>query len=334
MIFKYLKYGLIGLIFIFIVSILFYFYQINIPISKDSTMINFEIASGESAKQIATKLKRANIIRNVFCMRVYFKLNNLSSKLIADTFSISSSMNIKEISTLLTTGIRSDMKITLIEGWNSKQIGQYLEKQNICSSSDWLSLIEKYEGDYMFLKDKPRNMDLEGYLFPDTYVIYKNATCENVLKKMLDNFENKIDATMMQSIKSQNKSLFEIITMASIIEKEVSNVEDMRVVSGIFWDRIKNGQALQSCATLAYILGENKEQYSYADTQINSFYNTYRNKGLTPGPIANPGLNAIKASIYPEYTDYNYFLTDLDTGKTIFSKTFEEHISNKAKYLD
>jgi UPF0755 protein len=108
----------------------------------------------------------------------------------------------------------------------------------------------------------------------------------------------------------------------------------MEIVSGLFWDRIKNRQALESCATLAYILGENKAQYSLEDTQINSPYNTYRNRGLPPGPITNPGLNAIKAAIYPIYTDYNYFLSDPKTGDTIWSKTFEEHKQNKWKYLN
>ncbi len=331
---KYLKYVLITPAFIFIMSVLFYFYQISTPVSKDKTMISLEISSGESTKQIATELKSLGVIRNVLWMRVYFKLNNLSSKLIADTFSLSPSMSIKQIASIITSTNREERRITVIEGWNANQIGAYLEKQSICSSSKWASLIEDYKEDYLFLENKPSNMSLEGYLFPDTYTIYKNASCEIVLKKMLDNFENRVNEEMMGDIKSQNKSLFEILTMASIIEKEVNNVEDMKIVSGIFWNRIKNNQALQSCATLAYILGENKEQYSYEDTQINSYYNTYKNKGLTPGPITNPGLNAIKASIYPQYTDYNYFLTDLDTGKTIFSKTYDEHLKNKAKYLD
>jgi len=122
--------------------------------------------------------------------------------------------------------------------------------------------------------------------------------------------------------------------MASIIEKEVRSVDDMEIVSGIFWNRIKNNQALESCATLAYIIGESKSQYSIEDTQINSPYNTYRNRGLTPGPISNPGLRAINAAIYPKDTNYNYFLTDPKTKKTIFSKTFEEHKKNKSIYLE
>ena len=150
---------------------------------------------------------------------------------------------------------------------------------------------------------------------------------------MLNNFDQKLDEKMRKDIQAQGKTIFEVLIMASLIEKEVRSVEDMKIVSGIFWDRIKYGQALESCASLAYILGENKTVYSQEDTQINSPYNTYRNKGLPPGPIANPGLNAIQAAIYPQYTEYNYFLTDPETGQTIWSKTFEEHKQNKWKYL-
>lgn len=107
----------------------------------------------------------------------------------------------------------------------------------------------------------------------------------------------------------------------------------MKIVSGIFWDRIANGQRLESCATLAYILGESKPQYTLADTQINSPYNTYRNDGLPPTPINNPGLKAIRAALYPTKTDYNYFLSRPDTGETVFSKIYQEHLANKAKYL-
>ncbi len=150
---------------------------------------------------------------------------------------------------------------------------------------------------------------------------------------MLNNFDGKLTDEMQNNIAEQDKTIYEIVTMASIIEKEVRTLEDMEIVSGIFWDRIKYGQPLESCATLAYVLGVNKEQYSIEDTKIDSPYNTYRNPGLPPGPICNPGLNAIKAAIYPQYTEYNYFLSRQDTGETVFSKTLEEHNRNKARYL-
>lgn len=328
---KFLKYIIVFLC-VFFVGFLFYSYQIDTPISKaENTKDTLEISKGESLQNIATDLENKGIIRSAFWMRVYFKVHNLSQNIIADEFFVSSSMNIKTISKIITTKNDNEVKLRIIEGWNLNQIGEYLEGKQICTKENWLSLVKNYNSDYGFLKDK-KNSSLEGYLFPDTYIVYKDTGCEDLLKKMLNNLNNKLSSQMISDIALQKKSVFEIITMASIIEKEVTSVKDMKIVSGIFWNRIENKQALESCATLAYILGENKDQYSYKDTQIDSPYNTYRNRGLTPGPISNPGLNAINAAIYPEDTNYNYFLT-AKSGETIYSRTFEEHKINKAKYL-
>lgn len=229
---------------------------------------------------------------------------------------------------------RPEKVITIIEGWNLKQIDGYLKKEGVATDkaiSDFR--VGDYKADYDFLADAPAKADLEGYLFPDTYRIFASTTADEIVVKMLNNFAAKVSPEMMTEISRQKKTLHQVVTMASVVEKEVTSKNDMKIVAGIFWDRIKNGQALQSCATLAYVLGENKPQYTYEDTQIKSSYNTYINQGLPPGPIANPGLNAISGSIYPTYTNYNYFLSRPDTGETVFSATYEEHTANKQKYL-
>jgi len=331
-----IKLIVIVLIILGIFSLFFYSYQINYPLSKEGEEISFTIESGESPKQIAENLAKAQIIKSSFWLRYYLKTKNLADKIIAGTFSLSPTMSINQVAKKITTLdiISNEDQIVLIEGWRASEIGEYLENKGFCSEKEWLNLISNYnDNNYSFLDDKPKENNLEGYLFPDTYRVYKNSSCEDILVKLLNNFDRKFSPEIRKDIKSQNKSIFEIITMASIIEKEVTNLEDMKIVSGIFWDRIKYQQALESCATLAYILGENKTQYSLADTQIESPYNTYRHRGLPPGPITNPGLNAIQAAVYPTYTDYNYFLSDPQTGNTIWSKTFEEHVQNKEKYL-
>ena len=325
------------LIVLGIFSLFFYFYQINYPLAKEGDEVSFVIESGQSPQKIAEALEDQEIIKSSFWLRYYLKTNDLASKIIAGTFSLSTKMSISQIAKKITTldTINDEGEIILIEGWNTEEIGTYLENEGFCTKNAWLDLLGTYDAsNYDFLDKELISNNLEGYLFPDTYRVYKDASCENILVKLLNNFDRKFSKEMRADIVSQNKSIFEIITMASIIEKEVTSTEDMEIVSGLFWDRIKNRQALESCATLAYILGENKTQYSLEDTQINSPYNTYRNRGLPPGPITNPGLNAIKAAIYPIYTDYNYFLSDPKTGDTIWSKTFEEHKQNKWKYLN
>jgi UPF0755 protein len=173
---------------------------------------------------------------------------------------------------------------------------------------------------------------MEGYLFPDTYFIEKDDTAEIMLEKFLNNFSRHISSEDLEQIEKTGRNIFEIVTMASIIEREVQTDEDRRIVSGIFWKRIADGHPLQSCATLAYFLGIDKPQFSYEDTQIESPYNTYLNVGLPPGPIANPGEASIKAAIYPQENDYYYFLSDMSSGEIIYSKTLEEHNANKIKY--
>jgi UPF0755 protein len=198
---------------------------------------------------------------------------------------------------------------------------------------------EELKSKYNFLQDS-KIKSLEGFLFPDTYFFKKDESAENIVAKMLGNFNTQFSVSDRGEITKRKISIFDAITMASIVEKEDSisanssdeEKENQKIISGIFWNRIKIGQALQSCATLAYVLGENKKQYSYDDIQTVSPYNTYQNKGLPPGPISNPGLSAIKASIYPADSNYNFFLSDPETGKTIFSKTYAEHVANKAKY--
>jgi UPF0755 protein len=309
------------------------FFPINNNIKTE-----FTIKEGESSYQVAQNLELHSLIKNTFFFDLYMKLSGKYRNIMPGTFQISDSMNSIEISNLIIKKSRgvsfNEKQIKIIEGWNLQQIGDYLNAEGFCSEEEWSSLSKSNDYDYDFIKQKPKNTDLEGYLFPDTYRVYKNSTCYDVINKLLSNFDDKLTEQMRRDIKNQGKSIDEIITMASIIEKEVRSQDDMKIVSGIFWNRIKYGQALESCATLAYILGENKPQYSYEDTKIQSPYNTYINKDLPPSPINNPGLNSITSSIYPLASDYNYFLTDPKTGNTIFSRTFDEHKINKAKYLD
>jgi len=248
------------------------------------------------------------------------------------------------------TAQQADKTVTIIEGWNSRQIAEKLANSQLgFSVDDFLKIAgqpkknyqslpanqwpEDFSDNYEFLKDKPKQVGLEGYLFADTYRFRPSSSPKEVIIKLLDNFDQQLNTKMRQDIEQQGRTIYQIITMASLLEKEVKTEQDMKIVADIFWRRIKNGQRLESCATLAYILGQNKPQYSFEDTRINSPYNTYINSGLPPGPIGSPSLKAIKAAIYPTPNNYNFFLSRPDNGETIFSRNFEEHKVNKAKFL-
>jgi len=316
-----------------------YWQNLNSAVDANGQKQVFVVNKGETIRQVADNLKKENLIRSAF----YFK-NKIgpNDNIKAGEYSISPKLSTKEIIKILTLGeaLSREKSITIIEGWNNKEIAAYLEKNNIISSKDFIALANSPLGQWKFgflrpdfLDDAPKQAGLEGYLFPDTYRISQGALAEEIISKMLDNFDKKLTPEIKEEIKRQGKTIYEIVTMASIIEKEVRSTDDMKIVSGIFWDRLKNGQGLESCATLAYILGINKTQYSLEDTKVDSPYNTYKYRGLPPGPIANSGLNAIRAAVYPEDTNYNYFLSDPATGQTIYSKTLDEHNANKNKYL-
>jgi len=331
---------LIVITFVFLLTT--YWHGVNTSVGESSQNVIFLVSPGESVKQIGENLYKAGLIKSKFYFKVYVWLTKQQANLQAGNYVLQPSLSIKEIVNILVAGktLNKERIITIIEGWNIKDINKYLEENNIISGNSFAELAKLEIGSWklkidkpVFLDDAPSFASLEGYLFPDTYRIYNDTDAEDIIQKMLVNFDKKLTNEMRNDIAKQGKTIYQIITMASLIEKEVRTPEDMKIVSGIFWDRIKNGQPLESCATIAYILGVNKKQYSIEETKIDSPYNTYRNQGLPPGPICNPSFNAIKAAIYPKYTEYNYFLNRQDTGETIFSKTFAEHNKNKVKYL-
>jgi UPF0755 protein len=257
-------------------------------------------------------------------------------------------MRLWEVAEVLTkTNGPSERDIKIIEGWNNREIGKYLENENLLSGDVFTGELEKFGakvGDYDFLGDRPEGATLEGYIFPDTYRIYEKLPAEmrssdeeqadlagHIIKKTLDNFGLKLTEEMRSEIKKQKKTIFEIITMASILEKE-GRGEDLAMISDIFWRRIDEKIALQSDATVNYATGKYETQPSLDDLEVDSPYNTYKYRGLPKGPIGNPGIEAIKAAIYPKANNYWYFLHAKD-GQTIYSKNFDEHKVNKAKYL-
>ncbi|MFH0840822.1 MAG: endolytic transglycosylase MltG [bacterium] len=332
-----IKLTILALVIFFVM----YKYNVNTDVEVSTAEAQkFVIAKGETVSDIAQNLAEQGLIKSEFWFKVFVKQAKEQASLQAGEYMIDGNVDIKKIVAMLSAGEVVDQeKIFLIkEGLSNKEMEAELTEQGLPNCSSIFGVqVKNLSTDYQiysFLKEVPAGNDLEGFLFPDTYKIFATAGCEDLMIRMLNNFEQKVNDDLKQEIKRQGKTLYEVIIIASLLEKEVRSEKDMKIVSGIFWDRISNRQPLQSCATLAYILGENKPQYTVEDTKIQSPYNTYQNQGLPPSPVSNPGLQAIQAAVYPTETNYNYFLSRPDTGETIFSKTYDEHIQNKAKYLD
>jgi UPF0755 protein len=327
-----------GLFFLIVALAAGYYFHRQVYFSRGTGNIalDFEIKSGEGVKDIAKNLENAQLVKNDLYFNYFIWRTGSRDKLQAGKYELRGSMTIPEIAQVLSMGevVPNEVKITFPEGTSAKEMAEILKNKGF-DGAKFLEVAKsgaESETEYAYFADKPAKAGLEGYLFPDTYIFWKDAGAANIIDRMLLNFDEKLTGKMREDARKNNRTVFEVVTMASILEKEVKTPEDMKIASGIFWDRIDAEMPLQSCATIAYVLGKEKKQYSFDDTRTPSPYNTYINRGLPPGPIANPGLNSIQAAIYPTKTEYNYFLTDPETGKTIFSKTLEEHTQNKSKY--
>ena len=327
---------------LFVVGITGFIYvqsNINAPHNiKNNTKQEFVIQSGESVQEIADNLEEKNLIKKADFFKFYVWKEYLANKLQAGNYELSSAMTIPEIVNLFIGGkVKSaEIKITIPEGFLNKEIGERLASNNLIKKGEFIEFDEDNDLDlsgYEFLKDKTENVGLQGYYFPDTYIYYNNSSIEKIVKKMLDNFDQKLTPDLREEIKKQNKSIFEVIILASIIEKEAGFVGDMGKVASVFRNRLDIGKVLESDATINYITGSGRAQSTYDDLKIDSPYNTYKYPGLPPAPISNPGIEAIKAAIYPEEKDYFYFLTATN-GESFFSVTYDEHLRNKAKYLN
>lgn len=247
---------------------------------------------------------------------------------------------------------RAEINITIIPGWNLRQIAIDWKAKGLIKSEDELyNLVGKPAFNYKahrevapvleftatssfdyFFAGKSKYLSYEGYFLPDTYRVYADATASDVIKKIFNHLDTQITPDMRAEIARQGKSFQDILNMASVVEKEAPTADSMGMVADIFWRRLNSGWPLQSCATINYITGKNDPAASAKDKVIDSLYNTYKYPGLPLGPISNPSLGAIKAVIYPIKNDYWYFMSGTD-GQLHFAKTLEEHNRNVYKYL-
>lgn len=307
----------------------------------DTTEIAFTVSSGSSLTRVSKNLMEQGLIKNSSFFKYYCDFAGLGQKIQAGDYKMTRGMNIFEIADLLTTGDGHPitMDITLIPGHTLEDFAAYLKEHGIIKSEDeFLALCRTGEGvtDYYFLQDalnegtnSGRKYLLEGYLAPNTYEIYTNAKPLDIIKKLLDQTDYVFHSEWQTRAHDLNMTMDEVLTLASMIEKEAKK-GDFAKVSAVFHNRLNSNMKLQSDVTIHYVTEERRMSLRSSDLAIESPYNTYKYSGLPVGPICNPSPEAINAALYPDESyiaeKYLYFCSkDPDTGELYFSKTLEEH---------
>ena len=294
-------------------------------IEKDTL---FQVKEGENWSEIINNLKEKSIISKTDGIDFYINFRKLSPK--PARYNITPNMNTDQVIKMIARGIltKPEVTITIPEGSDIYEIGDILSSGLDFSREDFIQATQKFDTTtYNFIENK----SLQGYLYPDTYRFFDDASPEDVIIKMLNNFQKKA----LPSLKANDKlSMYQVLILSSIIEKEVSELKDRKLVAGIFINRLEKGMKLQSDATVNFITQSGRSQSTLDDLKIESPYNTYQVAGLPPTPITNPSVDSIKATVEYENSEYYFFLTSRDNPpKTIFSKTFDEHIQAKKQYL-
>ena len=327
---KFIKF----LIIVGIIAVVWVAMQFRAP-DSDGAYVEFEIESGQSAKVIGDNLMDSGLIRSAFVFKSYTSFIKAETDFKAGKYRLSSADGLRTIVDILTTGTDEEAtKVTLIEGWTVQQYQTHLE--SVGFDGDRFRQLSgdaaRWKGDYAFLETVPDDASLEGYLFPDTYAITVARDTEALVVMMLDTFERKVITELGNDLAASDKGLHEILILASIIEGEVNGKDDRRMVADIFNSRLSINMALQSDATINFLTDSGRSRSTAEDLEIDSPYNTYKYPGLPPGPIGNPGFNAIEATLNPKANDFLYFLTDTE-GNVHYGQTFEDHQRNRELYL-
>ena len=232
---------------------------------------------------------------------------------------------IKKLTSTPDVGAYETVTVVIPEGYEARMIAKKLSDMGLVDEERFMEELEKGDFDFDFISEIDRKENrLEGYLFPATYELMVGESEHDIINRMLTAFNQRIVPLYKQS--GTSYSLDEIVTMASIVEREAANDSERGKVASVFYNRLKNDMAFGSCATVQYIIKERKDVLSNSDIKIKSPYNTYINKGLPIGPIASPGESSVKAALYPEDTDYLYFAARADGSENVFTRTNEEHL--------
>ncbi len=308
---------------------------------SDDAEQTFTVSPGESVAEVAGNLKAQGFISDPELFRRYVQYKGLDAGIQAGTYTLRQTMTIPEIAQALQKASAPEQQVTIPEGKRLEEVAALVSEQTTIRPDDFLQLAQVgwHEAGFQqpFLAQLPITATLEGFLFPDTYRLPQEATAQDLISRMLDNFARQVTPEIQDGFAAHGLTLYQGITLASIVEREAVKDEERPLIAAVYYNRLRDGWPLSACPTVQYALGYRpdegtwwKHQLYFVDLDVDSPYNTYRHQGLPPGPIASPGLKSIMAVASPAETDYYFFMVDCtkNDGSHVFAKTEAEHMAN------
>ncbi len=312
--------------------------------------VPFTIDPGETATTVADRLQEMGLVSDAGLFRLYMRYNGIDQQLEAGDFELAYTMTMPEIAQALQQAIVRQVTVTVPEGWRAEQVADLLEEQGIMEADTFMAAVRAGDpvglglGQYSFLDDRSPSASLEGYLFPDTYRIPAKAEPADLLGAMLDNFQEKAPADLSAAAAQSGLSLWQAVTLASIVEREAVQADERPLIASVYRNRLSGvcdadvgGPYLQADPTVQYARGRPGDWW-WKPTSIEEYkfvqdpYNTYLYPGLPPGPIASPGISSLEAAVRPAETQYCFFVATGQDGRHVFARTLAEHEANVATY--
>ncbi len=310
------------------------------PVDPEGAERAFQVEMGESTPSVIGRLWQEGLIRNPGAFRTYLSYAGLDTSLQAGNYQLSPAMAPLEMAQTLQDATPKEVTFYILSGWRAEEIAAALPTSgmNISQEAFLTAVHSRYPG-YTFSAELPSPPSVEGFLFAGEYVLGRDLTARQLVKAFVDRFDSQVSPDLRKGFARQKLTLFQAVTLASMVEREAVLDEEMPMIASVFINRLNVGMKLDSDPTVQYAIGFNKEQNTWwtnplklDDLKIDSPYNTYLNTKLPPGPIANPGLEALQAVAFPARTPYFFFRAACDgSGRHLFSKTYDEHIHNECK---
>ncbi len=313
------------LLVIFILGFSFYTMELIKPASMDGKIVH--ISPGSSTTQIANLLAREDVIRSPIFFRLLVVLSGRADNLKAGYYYFPEGANLFDVIEQISQGRSLSYRVTIPEGLTLEEIASKIEEAGGVPAEDFLQAAEEMDVDLSYLPDEDFSGDyrLQGYLFPATYTFPMGSSAREIIMKMVARFNEELSKEMKEQAEEKGFTIHELITIASMVEREARLDEERPLISAVIHNRLELGMYLQIDATVQYALPEWRSRLLYEDLRVDSPYNTYLYQGLPPGPIASPGRSSIQAAFYPADVDYLFYVARPD-GSHFFSRTYEDHL--------